>query len=1080
MTTYPEGLVRSGGSTPARPTDDADAVMRPLSVSAVRIAAGLWADRQRVNREASIPIGSHRLRDAGNLADLELAARQLRDPDANPLPDEYRGPLFMDSDVYKWLEAVAWEYGRVPAEELREEIATFSDAVAQAQADDGYVNSFVQVTRAGAERYRDLVMGHEHYCFGHLIQAAVALHRVIGDCALWQVALRAADHLVATFGPGGNPGLDGHPVVEMALVELYRETGRREYLELAEHFVTTRGRSTIHGWHREPIYFSDRVPVRDAEVPEGHAVRAMYLAAGAGDLALEGTGDLAPALARQWRNMVDTKQYVTGGLGSRWDGEAFGDPYELPPDVAYAETCASIGAVQWAWRQLLRTGEVGYADGIERLLLNGFLSGVSLSGEEFFYVNTLQVRSDAVPDDHRQPVNGRQRWFHTACCPPNVMRTIAQVGSYFAAADDAGLIVHQYADRHDHRRRPPVGLQTDYPWDGRITVTVEETVEQPWQLSLRVPGWCEGATLTGPDGDASPVGPGYVCLQRTWRAGDRVVLELPMPVRLTRAHERVDAVRGCRAIERGPLVYAVEQTDLPAGIAVDDLHLRSADPALLRAEPQPDLLGGCVVVHRPGRGHRRRGGHDPRGAVLPVGQPRGGPDARLAAAGRRRRGELMRRCRAAASVAACLAAVVTTLSACTGAGTLPSPAITGAGFGQHATGTVQLWVRAATQAASAPIVAAFNASHPDLKVNMTAIPDTQYITKLATAIRGRSVPDVVDVDDINSTLLAYHEALTDITPLVDALPYKDQLSPAHLNLATYQGRIYGVPYAADISVLYYNKTLFRRAGLDPSKPPKTLDQVLADARAINKLGGGVSGFSFGGDSPGIMGFTSLPSVWASKNYLFRGPLDAQHADIANNPALRKMLQFYRTVWRDGLSSSSSRTESGATWGKDFLAGKVGIWPGNEGALIGGGITPSFAKQVAATPLPGALSGTCDFAGGDNIAIPRGAKNASGAWEYIQFALQTKEQATLPAAGYTPIRSDVATPQFDAKYPRTAVALHALPNGYAPQTLAYNTAVNQVSGPFFQMFTTAVFGAGVGPALKAAQTGFNRALTQAES
>ncbi|HEY8301597.1 MAG TPA: sugar ABC transporter substrate-binding protein [Jatrophihabitans sp.] len=429
-------------------------------------------------------------------------------------------------------------------------------------------------------------------------------------------------------------------------------------------------------------------------------------------------------------------------------------------------------------------------------------------------------------------------------------------------------------------------------------------------------------------------------------------------------------------------------------------------------------------------------------------------------------------------VLAAAGAAVLTLTACTGAGTLASPAIRGVGFGTDAKGTVELWVRAATQAASAPIVAAFNKTHKDVQVHLTAIPDTQYVTKLATAIRGRAVPDVVDIDDINSTLLAYHEALTDITPLVNSLPYKKELSPAHLNLATYHGRNYAVPYAADISVLYYNKTLFRRAHI--AKPPATLTNVLEDARAITKLGGGVKGFSFGGDSPGIMGFTAQPSVWASKSYLFTGDLGDQRAHVAGNPALRRMLTIYHQLWAENLSSPSSRTETGATWGKDFLSGTVGMWPGNEGALIGQGITPQFAKQVAAVPLPGALHGSCVFAGGDNIAIPRGSHNASGAWEYIKFALQRSQQATLPASGYTPIRADVATPAFDSKYPRTAVALHALPHGYAPTTLAYNTAINQVSGPFFQLFTSAVFDGDITGALESAQGSFERALSQAES
>jgi multiple sugar transport system substrate-binding protein len=443
-----------------------------------------------------------------------------------------------------------------------------------------------------------------------------------------------------------------------------------------------------------------------------------------------------------------------------------------------------------------------------------------------------------------------------------------------------------------------------------------------------------------------------------------------------------------------------------------------------------------------------------------------------AAASRRHRHQFGR-------VAALVALVALVVTACGGAGTLPPPDISTAAFGVHATGTVQLWVRAATQAASAPIVASFNKSHPGLHVVLTAIPDTQYITKLSTSIRGRSVPDIVDIDDINSTLLAYHDALTNITPLARKLPYLKQLSPGHLNLATYQGRIFAVPYAADISVLYYNKKLFQQAGLDPAKAPTSLDEVLTDARAITKLGKGIKGFSFGGDSPGIMGFTGLPSVWASKNYLFKGQLGHQTAHVGDNPALLKMLQFYRAVWAGGLSQATSRTETGATWGKDFLAGKVGLWPGNEGALAAG-MTPAFAKDVGAVALPGALHGSSVFVGGDNIAIPRGAKNASGAWEYIQYALQVSQQSTLPKAGFTPIRADVATPKFDATYPRTAVALKALSTGYAEKTLAYNTAINQVSGPWFTLFTSAVFSGGVRGALKKAQTGFARALKQAQT
>ena len=607
---------------------------------------------------------------------------------------------------------------------------------------------------------------------------------------------------------------------------------------------------------------------------------------------------------------------------------------------------------------------------------------------------------------------------------------------------------------------------------------VNSTDDAEWTLRLRVPRWSTEATLTEPDGTRRPVEPGYASITRRWVAGETVVLDLPLAIRLTAAPPRVDAVRGCRAIERGPLVYAVEQVDQPAGLPVDDLLRTPADPDLFTAEARPELLGGCVVVHGPAR---LPDGRSELFTAVPycllwANREVGPMRVWLPSPGDHM---IRRRTVSKARLGTALAGIALLISGCAGAGTLPPPSLTGAGFGIQATGTVQLWVRAATQAASQPIVDSFNKTHSKIKVVLTAIPDTQYITKLSTAIRGRSVPDVVDIDDINSTLLAYHDALTDITSLAHALPYLNQLSPGHLKLATYQDRIYAVPFAGDISVLYYNKALFRQAGLDPGKPPTKLGQVLTDARAITKLGNGIKGISFGGDSPGIMGFTGLPSMWASKSYLFQGPLGHQTAHISDNPALRALLRVLPERLDRGVSQPTSRTETGTTWGQDFLAGKVGIWPGNEGALAAK-MTPALAKDIAAVPLPGALHGTSVFVGGDNIGIPRGAKNASGAWEYIQFALQAAQQQSLPKAGYTPIRSDVNTPQFRAQYPRTAVALQALSSGYAEKTLAYNTAVNQVSGPWFSMFTSAVFGSGVDAAIRKGQSGFARAFTQAQS
>jgi hypothetical protein len=415
------------------------------------------------------------------------------------------------------------------------------------------------------------------------MQAAVAQARCTGDKALLEVAVRFADHLVATFGPDRRQDVDGHPVVELGLVELYRETGRTDYLQLARYFVEARGHGLIEKYGLEPTYFSDRVPVREQSTVEGHAVRAVYLAAGAADVALEtGDDELLDALKAQFGHMIATKTYLTGGLGSRWDGESFGDPYELPSDRAYAETCAAVGGFQWAWRMLLATGEPGYADAAERMLLNGFLAGVSLTGTEYFYVNPLQHRSDAHPDENRSPAHGRRGWFDCACCPPNVMRTLASLGGYLATTDAAGIQIQLYAPSTIEAQGTRLTVETEYPWDGRVRVRVLQTPPGQWTLSLRVPGWAEGALLDGQAVDAG----GYASVRRVWQAGDAVELTLPMAIRLTAADERIDAVRGCVAIERGPVVYAVERDD------ADDLRL----DAVAAAEYRADLLEGVTVV----------------------------------------------------------------------------------------------------------------------------------------------------------------------------------------------------------------------------------------------------------------------------------------------------------------------------------------------------------------------------------------------------------------------------------------------------------------------------------------------------
>jgi DUF1680 family protein len=609
------------GAGPVAPTAGATGRLRPLPFGAARITGGLWAARQRANREVAIPAGGDHLETAGNLDNLRIAAGT-----AAGAP---RGPVFMDSDVYKWLEAVAWEHGRDPAPELLTAQRATTAVVAAAQQPDGYLDSVVQV-RDGGQRYRNLPWSHEHYCAGHLLQAAVAQVRATGDRGLLDVAVRLADHLVATFGAGRRRDVDGHPVVEMALVELYRETGTRAYLELARSFVDARGHGLMRGYGEEPTYFSDRVPVLDQTTVEGHAVRAVYLGAGAADVAAE-TGDAAllEALGTQFAHMLATKTYLTGGLGARWDREAFGDPYELPPDRAYAESCAAVGAVQWAWRMLLATGEPWYADATERMLFNGFLAGVSLGGSEYFYVNPLQLRADAHADDDRSPAHGRRGWFQCACCPPNIMRTLASLGGYLATTDADGIQLHHYAAATVEAGGARLTVETDYPWEGVVRVRVDHPPADDWTLSVRVPAWAAGATLSAGDRRQDAAAGTYASVRRRWRAGDLAELVLPMPVRFTVADERVDAVRGCLAIERGPLVYAVEHPEQAPGLQVDDLLLDPAGP--VRAEHRPDLLEGVTVVHASGRTAARPASDRPYRDADTVPPPQAGDQVPLVA-----------------------------------------------------------------------------------------------------------------------------------------------------------------------------------------------------------------------------------------------------------------------------------------------------------------------------------------------------------------------------------------------------------------------------------------------------------------
>lgn len=578
--------------------------LRPVDAQGVRVDGGFWGDRLAVNRSVTIPHGRRQLDASGALGNFRNAARGS---------GRYVGGIddagltfpFLDSDVYKWLEAVGWELGRGGDAGLASDAAEVVALVASAQKDDGYLNTFVQLS--GHDRYSDLQWGHELYCVGHLLQAAVAWQRALGDETLLAVAQRAVANIEAEMGEGRREAIDGHPEIEMALVEAYRSTGREPYLALARTLVERRGRGLLGVGRLGSRYWQDHESPRSATSPAGHVVRQLYLDCGVVDVAVE-TGDreLLEAAIRRWDVMWSRHTYLTGALGSRHRDEAFGDPYELPPDRAYAETCAAIGSVMLAWRMLLATGDERFADALERTLYNAVLPGLSLDGASFFYTNPLRLRADPVTSGVAP--GSRQPWYPCACCPPNLMRTISTFEHRIATVDETGIQLHQFAASTVEAdvAGAPVRLrvETDQPWQGRVVVAVESAPAQPWALRIRVPDWAHTleARVAGVPVEVVRSSRALIA-ERAWAPGDQVELDLAMPVRLTLPHPAIDAVRGCAALERGPLVYCVEEADLEAGASLDEVAIElEGSPRLAAANGLPDQVQAVSLeasVRRP-------------------------------------------------------------------------------------------------------------------------------------------------------------------------------------------------------------------------------------------------------------------------------------------------------------------------------------------------------------------------------------------------------------------------------------------------------------------------------------------------
>jgi uncharacterized protein len=552
--------------------------LRPVPIGGVRLNDTFWHPRQLRNGTNTLPTQYQQCESTGRIDNFRRASGRK-----NGVP--FHGIYYNDSDVYKWIEACAWQLAIGRDAAIEEMVESVIEEIAAAQQPDGYLNTYFMFELA-KDRWSNLKDKHELYCAGHLMQAAVAHHRVTGRDGLLRVAMRFADHICSRFGPaaeGKVEGTCGHQEIEMALVELARETGEQRYLKQAQYFIDARGRGLIGG----SPYHQDHKPLREMEAVTGHAVRMLYYASGATDFYAErGDRPLLDGLQRLWTRMAQRVTYVTGGQGARWEGEAFGSDYELPNARAYTETCAAIANVMWCWRMLQLDGDARYADMMELALYNGVLSGISLDGEHYFYQNPLE--NDGT---HR-----RQPWFDCACCPSNITRLLPQLNGYFYSTGDDSLWVHLYASGSAEIVMPsgnPVRLEqaTDYPWNGEVQLKIDADSE--FELRLRVPAWCSGAAVSVNGEEVGTARAGtYASIRRRWRAGDVVKLTLPMPPRQIEAHPFATDNAGKVALARGPLIYCLEQIDQP----VDPRSMLLPADAKLSSQPRPDLLGGVVVI----------------------------------------------------------------------------------------------------------------------------------------------------------------------------------------------------------------------------------------------------------------------------------------------------------------------------------------------------------------------------------------------------------------------------------------------------------------------------------------------------
>lgn len=560
-------------------------MIEQIDFSHVKINDNFWSPRLSKHVSATLPVCIDQIENqTGRIRNFENAAKG---------EGEHSGIFFDDSDVYKALEGMAYSLINNPDPELEKKADEWIDKFAAAQQPDGYINTFYTLT--GLDKRWTNMDKHEMYCAGHMIEAGVAYYQATGKRKLLDVCIRMTDHMMSQFGPGKRHWVPGHEEIELALVKLYQTTQEQKYLDFAYWLLEERGHG--HGtmgdegkW--DPVYYQDIVPVRRLTDISGHAVRCMYLYCGMADVAAlkNDTGYIA-AIDRLWDDVVHRNMYITGGIGSSRDNEGFTEDYDLPNLDAYCETCASVGMVLWNQRMNQLTGDSKYIDVLERSLYNGALAGISLGGDRFFYVNPLESKGD----------HHRQEWYGCACCPSQLSRFLPSIGNYIYASSDDALWVNLYIGNTGQIRIGETDIlltqETDYPWDGSVKLTISTSQPLEKEIRLRIPNWCKtyDLSINGKRINVSEE-KGYAVI-KDWKSQDVIALDMDMPVEIVAADPHVKENLGKRAIQRGPLVYCMEEIDNP--VYFDQIQLSPS--TTFQTAFASDILNGIKTIKTNGR-----------------------------------------------------------------------------------------------------------------------------------------------------------------------------------------------------------------------------------------------------------------------------------------------------------------------------------------------------------------------------------------------------------------------------------------------------------------------------------------------